>query len=149
ADFNHDGLADVAVGLQNGNVGVIFGARTLPFSNQFVASGPGPVTALVTGDFNNDGNADIAAVRETSSGTALSIDYGNGQGAFSPGPFITMSATRATGMVAADFLGTGQLGLAIANFTNNTITVVLNNGDGTFTPRVLSVLGNPFSLVAA
>jgi hypothetical protein len=151
ADFNHDGFADVAVGQQNGDVQVIFGASTFAgFHRSFVASGTGAVTALATGDYNNDGNGDIAVVRETGSSTTLSIYFGNGMGAFSPGPFITMSATRATSMVAGDFQGTGRLDLAIANFTNNTITVVLSNGGGTFqTPMVIPVLGNPFSLVAA
>jgi hypothetical protein len=151
ADFNHDGFADVAVGLSNGQVRVIFGAATFgSFTSSFVASGTGAVTALATGDYNNDGNGDIAVVRETGSGTTLSIYFGDGHGAFSPGPFISMGATRATSMVAGDFRGVGRLDLAIANFTNNTITIVLNDGGGTFeTPTVMPVLGNPFWLVAA
>src|SRR5207253_2691378 len=127
------------------------GASTFAgFSNSFVASGTGPVTALATGDYNNDGNGDIAVVRETGSGTTLSIYFGTGSGTFAPGPFISMAATRATGMVAGDFRGTGRLDLAIANFVNGSITIVLNDGGGTFhTPSVMTVAGNPFSLVAA
>src|SRR5260370_40125971 len=61
-----------------------------------------------------------------------------------------MAATRATGMVAGDFRGVGRLDLAIANFTNNPVPIVLNNGGGTFqTPTVIPVAGNPFWLVAA
>src|SRR5260370_15927173 len=75
ADFNHEGFADLAVALQNGDVRVIFGSRGT-FSSTLVATGTGPVTALVTGDFNNDGNGDIAAVRQTSTATTLSIYLG-------------------------------------------------------------------------
>src|SRR5205823_10073180 len=151
ADFNHDGFADVAVGLQNGEVRVIFGAATFGnFTNSFVASGTGAVTALATGDYNNDGHGDIAVVRETGSGTTLSIYFGTGTGTFAPGPFISMAATRATGMVAGAFRGPGRLALAIANFVNGSITIVLHDGGGTFhTPSVMTVAGNPFSLVAA
>src|SRR6266849_3793531 len=151
ADFNHDGFADVAVGLSNGDVRVIFGASAFAgFTTTLVAEGTGAVTALATGDYNNDGNGDIAVVRETGSGTTLSIYFGTGSGTFAPGPFISMAATRATGMVAGDFRGVGRLDLAIANFTNNTITIVLNNGGGSFqTPTVMAVQANPFWLVAA
>jgi hypothetical protein len=148
ADFNHDGFADLAVGLQNGDVRVIFGSAGA-FTSSLVATGTGAVTALVTGDFNNDGNGDIAAVRQASSGTTLSIYLGNGHGAFAPGAFIPMTATLATGMVAGHFQGTNRLDLAIANSTNNTITVLLSTGGGNFSaPTTIPVLGNPFSLVA-
>jgi len=55
-------------------------------------------------------------------------------------------------MIAADFNNDGKLDLAIANYKDGTITLLLGNGDGTFTQAVGSpyaVGGAPDQLVAA
>jgi hypothetical protein len=45
-------------------------------------------------------------------------------------------------IVAADFNNDGKLDLAIANFGDGTITLLLGNGDGTFTQAA----GSPYAV---
>ncbi len=152
ADFNKDGFDDIAVGTQNGQVGIIFGSATSNFTTAAVSSATGAVTALAAADFNNDGNMDIAATRELGTSTSVSIFLGNGTGGFTlaSGSPIALTATRATSLAVGDFRAIGVQDIAVANFTNNTVTILPGNGDGTFaSPTILSVPGNPFSVATA
>jgi len=42
-----------------------------------------------------------------------------------------------------DFNADGKLDLAVANFDENTVTILLGNGDGTFAPAFASSDGRP------
>src|SRR5271169_6406926 len=46
-------------------------------------------------------------------------------------------------VVSADFNGDGILDLAVANFSDSTVTVLLGNGDGTFTTKSTPGVGAP------
>ena len=61
ADFNNDGIPDLAVDLSFPNaVAVLLGAGDGTFPTRFVfGSGRGNPAAMAVGDFNEDGNADI------------------------------------------------------------------------------------------
>ncbi len=51
--------------------------------------------------------------------------------------------------MAGDFTGDGHLDLAVANSGDNTVSVLLGNGDGTFQPQVTYAVGQaPQALVA-
>ena len=43
--------------------------------------------------------------------------------------------------MAGDFTGDGRLDLAVANDGDNTVSVLLGNGDGTFQPQVTYAVG--------
>jgi hypothetical protein len=47
-----------------------------------------------------------------------------------------------TGVVTADFNGDGRLDLAVANMTDGTVTILLGNGDGTFTQKSTLTAGS-------
>ena len=54
-----------------------------------------------------------------------------------------------TSVVAGDFNGDGRTDLAVANDNDNTVSVLLGNGDGTFQPQVTYAVGNnPDAIVA-
>src|SRR5262245_51224974 len=55
----------------------------------------------------------------------------------------------APGAAAADFNGDGRLDLAAANSGNNTVSVLLGNGDGTFQAARTYAAPNPQSVLAA
>lgn len=94
-------------------------------------------TAIVVGDFNNDGLPDVAAIGLV--GAKVCIMLGNGTGAFQPGTPLSIGSGTVLGVspVVADFNGDGNLDIALAQGNgNNKISVLLGNGDGTMQPVV-------------
>ncbi len=157
-DFNNsaDGF-DLAVVNQGDNTVTILlnsGTGTFtPTTGNPPAVGTVP-TAIVTGTFaanNISDAADLAVTNYNCTGTPLvcgpgsvSILLGNGDGTFTP--VITPPATG-HGPIA---LATGQFNLknstdhtdlAVVNQQDNTVTILLANGDGTFTPANGSPIG--------
>lgn len=66
---------------------------------------------------------------------------GNGDGTFGT-PLTIPVGNQPVAIVAGDFNNDGKLDLAVANFGDSTITLLLGNGDGTST----QVSGSPFSV---
>ena len=57
---------------------------------------------------------------------------------------------NSSALIAADFNGDGKIDLAVANFTDNTVSILLGKPDGTFATQAVYPTGNaPFALVAA
>ena len=83
------------------------------------------------GDFNGDGNLDLAVANSDSNN--VSVLLGNGAGNFSEPAQLVAGETPY--YVAVGFLnGDGFLDLAVANLDSNNVSVLLGNGDGTFDP---------------
>jgi len=95
-------------------------------SSQFLTGYP---SAMATGDFNGDGNVDVAFVSQNTN--TVSILLGTFGGTLSSGAAYP-TGNLPSGIVAADFNGDGVLDLAVTNSADNTITILLGNGDGTF-----------------
>jgi len=106
-------------------------------------------SALVNavGDFNNDGNLDIAVGLTNSDGSGtIDVYLGKGDGTFGS-PIATNSVTRVASMLAADFNGDGKLDLAVLDGLGNT-TIFLGDGTGRFAQQ--QVFNSPnTALVAA
>ena len=120
-----------------------------PFSfNQTpYATGTNP-TAVISEDFNKDGKLDLA-IANTGAGT-VSILLGNGDGTFTAAQSSPLAAgTNPQALVAGDLNGDGNVDLAVANSLDNTVSVFLGNGDGSFQAGVTNTVGNyPFSVAA-
>jgi type II secretory pathway component GspD/PulD (secretin) len=115
--------------------------------------GTGPV-AIATGDFNNDGNIDLAVLNGTT-GT-VSILLGDGNGAFAPALVpVTLAAGNGPVAILAGAFNTNNntnLGLAVVNRTDKTVSVFLGDGTGNFTaaPTIpLAANGGPQAIAAA
>jgi hypothetical protein len=122
---------------------------TLSFSATSTTVGIGPSSARIA-DLNGDGNADIVAPNTNSN--TVSVLLGKGDGTFRPHVDYATAADP-TDVTVADFNGDGKLDLAVANVNgsaNNSLSVLLGNGDGTFRPHVdYAAFGEPFTVVAA
>jgi len=150
ADLNQDGYPDLAVVTSTGAVDLLFGSGsgTFPTLSAPAASGLPAVgaTAVVAGDFNADGIADLAIVV----GGSLQIYLGAGNGTFAES-----STTYALGvgpyyLVKGDFNYDGIQDLAVSNDVDGTLSVFLGVGDGTFTAVTpLTVSAGSTTLVAA
>jgi len=152
-DFNADGNLDLAVAdSDDNNVTVLLGDGTGGFS---AASGsPFPAgsdpQSVVVGDFNGDGKPDLAIANGGSSNVTVLLGNGTGGFAAAPGsPVPVGSGPRS--LAVGDFNGDGKLDLAVANYNDNTVTVLLGDGMGGFTARggPLRVGSNPSSAAVA
>jgi FG-GAP-like repeat/Abnormal spindle-like microcephaly-assoc'd, ASPM-SPD-2-Hydin len=146
-DFNNDGKLDVVDGhITNQAFGLLYGNGDGTFVDVGTAGTGLPqfaTTGLFTlGDFNADGNVDIALVDTTSS---VAIFQGNGQGAFQPAQqLLAPSAFDLSHRiaVAGDFNGDGGLDLAVVTPSSptagGTVTVYLNDAFKSVFPTSLS-----------
>jgi len=90
----------------------------------------GPI-AITTADFNGDGLPDLAIVNQTTNN--LTILKGNGDGTFTPFTGSPLGTGKFPVAIASGTLdGSSGPALAIANQDDNSVSVYLGNGDGTF-----------------
>ena len=147
-DFNNDGIVDLAVVNQGENtLSILLGNGDGTFNAASFRPGTGEESSgnlcmpIVAGDFNQDGNLDLAVVNEYDD--SVTILLGNGDGTFD------VANTPTTGdypdsIAIGDFNGDGIPDLAVLNSSlfigaqNSTITILLGNGDGTFTSMPIS-----------
>ncbi|MGA2812610.1 MAG: FG-GAP-like repeat-containing protein [Candidatus Acidiferrum sp.] len=138
-DFNHDGNLDLVVTVFDpytagyNFAGILLGNGDGTFAtlNEIAGSGTsyaGAITA-VAGDFNGDGNLDIAtaiqSIGQLNQGYVF-ISLGNGDGSFQSSSMIPNVNSITTPLLVADFNGDGFLDLATGG------TIYFGRGDGSF-----------------
>jgi len=105
----------------------------------FLDAGGNFVTSFAVGDFNGDGNQDIAALADipgpfTDSSTVY-LYLGNGDGTFQP-PSQFQVSLAPVAILAGDFNGDGKLDLAVLSWYIHsgagTVSVLLGDGKGGF-----------------
>ncbi len=101
-------------------------------------------SACTLGDFTGDGVLDLV-VANFLDGT-LSLLPGRGDGTLAPLQVVPLppsplSAISPRAIAAGDLNQDGRLDLAVANFGNNTVSVLLGAGDGTFQFAPTVVIG--------
>ena len=133
-DFNHDGILDLAVSdSANNNVHVLAGDGTGNFTvlgAYSTGAGTAP-SGIVTADFNNDGNLDVAT--SNAGNNTATVLLGSPTGA------LTLQAAQATGtnpiaLVTTDVNSDGNPDLVAFDSptaTTGEVDVILGNGDGT------------------
>jgi hypothetical protein len=100
--------------------------------------------AIITADFDSDGNSDIATAV---SNNTVWVQLNNGDGTFAAAVNYTVGPSPSS-IIAGDFDGNGSIDLAASNQYGNNVSVLLNNGDGTFNSAVnYSVSGSTLTSV--
>jgi type II secretory pathway component GspD/PulD (secretin) len=93
-------------------------------------TGTGPV-AMTVADFNGDGNPDLAIVNQATNN--VTILKGNGDGTFTQFPNSPLAVGNFPVAIASGALdGSNGPALAVVNQQDNSLSVYLGNGDGTF-----------------
>jgi hypothetical protein len=87
---------------------------------------------MTIGDLNNDGKMDIALGLGLDTTGFLGILIGNGNGSFQPITFPYSFPNGSFSLTARDFNHDGNLDIALANSSTESLYIFLGNGDGTF-----------------
>jgi len=136
-DFNHDGLPDIVTCLTaTGTVSVLMNDPANPgtFLPPAIYTVPGNPLAVTTGDFNGDGNLDLAIVGSGFKVRGINVLMGNGDGTF--GPAVTYPGPYfADAIAAGTFTNSGHEDLVVGSF-DGPLEYFQGNGDGTFATPV-------------
>jgi FG-GAP-like repeat len=163
-DFDNDGKRDIAVVNRGdasvgdpGGVSILLGNGNGTFQPaKKIAIGKN-CTGAVAGNFDGDGNDDLALVRPGDASINddgdVTIFLGNGDGTFRQGQVLTPGKNPSSGhfsIAAVDLNNDQLLDLVVANSGDNTFSVMLGNGNGTFqSPVVYSLSEQPESIFVA
>jgi hypothetical protein len=100
---------------------------------------------VAIGDVNNDRRPDLALTHHDSFGVAVLLGTGDGRFAPAPGsPFAAHQGVKPHnhGLALSDVNSDGSLDLTTSNQDDNSVSVLLGDGRGGFTPAV----GSPFAV---
>jgi hypothetical protein len=140
------GAYSLGVDGTGGPVAYTWTIALMPSSVPFEGATTGDLNpiAAVAGDFNGDGNLDLAITG--GSVADVSILLGNGDGTFAP-PVTYPVGAAATAIAADDFNGNGKLDLAVTDTLG--VQILMGNGDGTFGAPITYAAGpGPGAIVA-
>jgi hypothetical protein len=146
ADFNNDGNDDLAFAVRNtqtfeaGGAGVLLSKGDGTFRAATYIPANGSIDTVASGDFNNDGNSDLA-VTGLAASTGEFYAYaqvliGNGRGGFAPSPYATTwgwSADQFHDLAVGDLNGDGKLdAVGVSEYYGDGVALLGNGGGGAF-----------------
>src|SRR5262249_48663308 len=134
-DFDGDGKLDVALANEVSNKASILFNNTATgyilgvFCAKTDLNGGNFPESVALGDFNQDGQIDLAVANFN--GNTVSIFLGTGNGSFgAKTDFATGTGPFAVAL--GDFNGDGRLDLVTANALSNNVSILLGAGNGSF-----------------
>src|SRR5579872_2316915 len=156
ADFNGDGIMDLAVAdsadsrilvfLGKGD-GTFIAANTSDCNLISMCTNSVHPVAMAVGDFNGDGNVDLAVINRSIS--TVSILFGVGDGTFRLQSATPVAMSGPTAIAAGDFNGDGITDLAINSPGTNAVVILLGRNTGIFKSSGTIPVTAPGRLIAA
>jgi Chitobiase/beta-hexosaminidase C-terminal domain/FG-GAP-like repeat/Bacterial Ig-like domain (group 3) len=148
ADFNGDGIPDIAVGVYatttggKGYINVLLGNGDGTFQAAKTFATLSDNQAIVAAPFVDGGPVDILTVSNSSTGTNNALILaGDGKGGFTVGtPFSLGGVINVSALITGDFNGDGKQDFIVAGeiFGVPAFNVYLGNGNGTFNSGTLN-----------
>ena len=121
-----------------GVVSSVHAAAFAPAVSLPAGTGPSSIAAAF---FDGDLNSDVAVANFRDN--TVSVMLGNGDGTFTAAAGSPIDVgTAPYAVISRDFDRDGNIDLAVANSGDDTVSILLGNGDGTFTPAT----GSPFAV---
>ncbi|RZK58921.1 MAG: VCBS repeat-containing protein, partial [Hymenobacter sp.] len=137
ADLNGDGRLDLVVA-NSTTVGILLNSATTPgtFGTVATYSGGGAVLdELMVGDLNGDGRPDVVVGSRTANTVSVLLNSATTPGTLGAVSLYTVgNSGYLRGVALGDLNNDGRLDLAVSNYTDRTISVLLNSATtpGTF-----------------
>lgn len=158
-DFNGDGHEDLAITSTNasgtgGNVSILLGNGDGTFQPAISApTGNFPVSVAVANFHNGLAGSYVDVAVSNQNDNSISIFQINSDGTFStssssPSLIQLPAGYKPAGLATGTFTNSGHIDLVVADEGNDTASVFLGNGDGTFQPRTDYATGNSPIFVA-
>jgi hypothetical protein len=130
ADFNHDGLIDLAVPHRDGGQSYVYLASAKAAYSNLRRVPFGPPDAAIrmaeATDLNGDGFLDIVAIDER---RGVAIYFGQKDGTFSPGMALDSGKVTPYALAVSDLNGDGRMDIVVGNVEAPS-TIYFNDGSG-------------------
>ncbi len=149
-DINNDSKPDLAVANFGsffvGSVSILLGNGSGGFTTGTTIRTRTQPSAVLIGNFNNDGNNDLIVANFGSD--SVSTYFGNGAGSFLLSQSFYVGAGP-VGLTSGNFNQDGNLDFATANYNDDTSRICYNNGSGIFSCQGSGITAaNPISAAA-
>ena len=131
--FNDDNILDIAAIFESsGNVIILLGHGNASFAitGTYSTGDDSAPRIVVTGDFNNDGQTDLATCNAGTDSVGILLGHGNGTFA----TVVTYSlgeGSRPFFLTIGDLNHDNRLDIVVANSGTNSVGILLGSGDGT------------------
>lgn len=127
ADFNGDGISDMAVAEQSNVVDVFLGDASNPgkfIAPQEINTNNLSFDSIATGDFNGDGLADLALITSNAGSANVLLANAQSPGQFLPQNNYAIGSGSATALTSADFNADGIPDLAVLDNSDARVDIL-------------------------
>jgi len=130
-DVDNDSKADIVVGLAGTNIGVLYGNGDGTFVTPMIFY-PSNVTSArfvaLAKVANGTNNLDVVIADRSSDSISVLVGNGTRTNTFSATSHVFSVGATPTGLVVGDFDGNNKPDVATVNYSDSTVSVLLNNG---------------------